>query len=65
MRSPGSFFNTRYVKMRCLLIRNRFYDIASHRETPFGTRADSYEVEYMHGTVNLILYIVNNTHTLN
>ncbi|XP_011065466.1 PREDICTED: uncharacterized protein LOC105152735 isoform X3 [Acromyrmex echinatior] len=40
MRSLGSFFNVCYAKMCCLLIRNRFYDIASHRETPFGTRVD-------------------------
>lgn len=61
MRSPGSFFNVRYVKMRCLLIRNRFYDTASHRETPFGTRAGS--CECIRRTINIILHITNNIHT--
>jgi len=63
MRSLGSFFNARYAKMCCLLIRNRFYDIASHRETPFGTRIDSCKVECSCRTVSTILHTVNNTYT--
>lgn len=43
---------------RCLLIRNRFYGIASHRETPFGTRAEfcgKYVQYYRHNSSGLVL----------